>query len=56
MTVLNIQNMENNRMVVYSLSPDDLEPYARYEVVVIAMTNIGSSGSVRNSVDTDQDG
>ncbi len=54
-TVLTQQTTEDDRSVTYN-SMTSLEPYARYDVVVIASTSVGNSTAAMESVFTSQGG
>ncbi len=54
-TVLTQQTTEDDRSVTYN-SMTSLEPYARYDVVVIASTSVGDSDAATASVVTAQGG
>ncbi|XP_064396510.1 phosphatidylinositol phosphatase PTPRQ-like isoform X2 [Halichondria panicea] len=54
-TVLTMQTTENDRSVMYNSEPMTfLEPYARYDVVVIASTSVGNSTVTMDSITTPQ--
>lgn len=56
-TVLMMQTTENDRSVMYNSEPMTfLEPYARYDVVVIASTSVGNSTVTMDSITTPQGG
>ncbi len=54
-TVLTQQTTEDDRSVTYN-SMTSLEPYARYDVVVISSTSVGDSDAATASVVTAQGG
>ncbi len=52
-----MQTTENDRSVMYNSEPMTfLEPYARYDVVVIASTSVGNSTVTMDSITTPQGG